>query len=39
MGLKRDHFTKPEEALPQAISRDAAAGGLLADQLDHPGRF
>ncbi len=40
MGLKRDQFTKPEEALPQAISGDAAAEReQLADQFDHPGRF
>ena len=40
MGLKRDQFTKAEEALPQAISGDAAAEGeQLADQFDHPGRF
>ena len=40
MGLKRDQFAKPEEALPQAISGDAAADReQLADQFDHPGCF
>jgi hypothetical protein len=40
MGLKRDQFAKPKEALPQAISGDAAADReQLADQFDDPGCF